>query len=421
VTVPIGPEVVSAIRARARILRRRRIASFSVSALLVVGVVTSVVVARASSAPRAFEVATGADCPADSVPVYERVGDSATLTDLPAGWALVQGQTDQPDATIFYADPRQWSESQKLSQEQQGQYWVPWIQLAVTFQAANPSSNPPNSGFSLPAMAPTRTATTEVDGFRATAVFSGPADRVGTTSDPNTDTITWRPASGVTVSVEGVNIPAQETQAMAEKVHWNAGRVVLLADSVRYKVSTRSALRSVPAAQRPAAKAVLTSWAEVDRTGQLKGPGLVDYRAVWLVYAGAERSGYYTWSVVDANSGVVLQSGSDSSAGWVTSVTDRSQPGCEPPLGALTRQEITRFDSPGTTFVLTTLSQAYSAIQAVKGSIGQTECDGECDPLVWLAEQPGGTRADIFDAVTGSNLGDSEPAPTSLPADLDPD
>lgn len=429
---PLEPTVRDAIRRRGRQIRLRRHLALG-SVLTVAASTTAVGIAFAvpSTHSPSVQVVTGAGCPAAAVGVNVRVGASASLTRIPKGWALLRGDPHDPARSLQYGSPADQAQAQQAGHYTS--YTVPSLSLQVTFpslgltppagQPSSPPSNPP--GPPGPSQSPPATAT--VNGFPAKiyTTYTGPTGTPPSPAFPQTQSISWSPTSGTTITVTGTNIPSAELLQVADGVTFSAGTVEQLRATPTYSVSSATAVHALPESQRHAAVAVLSAWAEIERVGRQAATSQADYRPAWLVYADRPQ-GQVTWAVVDARSGAVLQGPQTGQDGWVHAVTDRSKTGCEPPLGALTRTEMTEVEFRNTEAPAGTTLSLLSGPTAASLVHGYTQpCTLACDPLVWVtyinAKQSSMT---LNDAVSGEMLasmtGPPSILPDPLPADLDP-
>lgn len=424
---PLDPAVRQAIRARGRRLQRRRRGVFATAAAAVIAAVVPTVLLSRASKPKPVPVATAADCPAASVPVQVRVGASASLERVPQGWTLTHGNPNQPDQGLTYASPAEQAKAQQM--ERYTTYTAPSATLSVTFPSlgltAADTVPPLANGSPHPPMPGTTTSTAVVNGFPAkvTITYSGPAGQAPSPAFPQDENISWTPAAGTTLSVEGTNIPPAEMLDIARSATYRPGTVEQLPPNPSYAVTSAVAEHALPPTLRPAGHAALSAWAEIENVGRLHDSGPVDYRPAWLVYAPAGTD-KVTWAIVDAKTDRTLRPVATTAAGWVYGVADRSKPGCQPPLGVLTRSEYSELlyggaPPAGDQLILTS---GPDAAALVEGS--SSPCTMACDPLVWISYVPGTqTNITFSDPFTGQVMAtmtggtpSKDPAPRGLGA-----
>lgn len=396
---PLDPETRSAIRRRAGALRRRRWYTSGAGVAVVAAATTAGIVMQGGSAARVVTGSSGvtASCPAASAKVPVRVGENVTFKVLPKGFSLVGGDTADPaDYPIVY---EQYSPA---NQPSPGLLAPPSLTLLQ-----NPA---------LVATTPL-TSHVSVDGKAATLTAMP--------NQPAGSTLSWSPAPGVTLVLDAIDVSRSELLAAAAGVQFYPGVVKYLPAKPVADVTAAQAQRAVHPAPGAVVHAALSSWAEIERLSEpQKAPSAsVDYRPAWLVYT-TNQDGQTSWAAVDAHDGAVLDRASAKDAGWVSAVTDRSKPGCEPPLGVLTATEIAQVDfgAPG-------LPSGYSLALAWRAVavqvVGSQTCQVSCtDPLAWVADTAPPVTAESFDALTGqeeaASVGGNTPLGARLGAGLVP-
>jgi hypothetical protein len=431
------PEMRDSIRSRAKQIRRRRRGLVGISGAVVVAA-TAVPVAALTRGPRSetLVVAQPANCPAAGETVNARTGASVTVGRVPKGWEQLQGTVFQPPSDspyesqfgATYGSPR---EQAVAAQESHlgGSYTASTFTVVLTLPFVDEPATPPTTNpvtYPPPPIAGQTTSRITVNGYPATLTVrdTAPAGQPPTPAYPETIGITWSPARGTTVAVTGTNIPVPEVEQMAASVTYSTGSISTLAATPAYSVSAGRAEKALPATDHQGVHAALSAWAEIDH---VKDPRTTadDYRPAWLVYS-RDRQGAFDFAVVDAHTGAILQPVSSTTSGWVTAVTDRSKPACQPPLGMLTRREVAWIAFVGTELPANTqLVMSSGPIANATLNLGSSSpCNWFCDPLVWIVYTPEGrSNLTIVDPFTGLMLGAESGAPiaaTGLPPDLAP-
>jgi hypothetical protein len=430
------PELRAAIRSRAKQIRRRRHGLVGVSAAFVVAA-TAVPLAALSRGPstEAVSVAQPGDCPAAGETIEARTGAALTVGRIPEGWARLQGgisqtPSDSPYQSQFGATFGSPSEQAVAAQESRrgGSYTPATFTVLLTLPFVNEPATPPTTNpdtYPGPPIPGQTTSRTTINGFTAqmTVHDTAPAGQPPTPAFPETVTITWSPAAGTTLQVTGTNIPIPEVEQMAASVTYSAGSITTLAATPTYSVSAGRAENALPAADRHGAHAALSAWAEIEHVRDPRST-VDDYRPAWLVYSRDEQ-GTFNFAVVDAHTGAVLQPVSTTGTAWVTAVTDRSKPSCQPPVGMLTRREVAWIAFRGTPIPAATqivMTSGAIANQALDSGTS-SPCNWFCEPLVWIMFTPHGpVNITIVDPFTGLLLGaeSGAPLPTGVPSDLAP-
>jgi hypothetical protein len=217
---------------------------------------------------------------------------------------------------------------------------------------------------------------------------------------PGDEVVEWNASVGVVLFVTAHNIPQSEVLEVAEHVQYAAGTEFTYPTQPKVTVTRQRALSMLPGAAS-SSRAVLTSFGEVDAVTHTSGPinhvptlnpNLEVVRRVWVVWSGAlnnqplpVRGGI----VVDANSGVNVADLGGVNSASLSSLSDRSQSGCQPPFGVLTRSEF-RFlspDMPGTTSMVKLVTLQILMNITEGNSIGNCElaaCDPDVPVWVWI-------------------------------------
>jgi hypothetical protein len=222
----------------------------------------------------------------------------------------------------------------------------------------------------------------------------------GSPAGPADEVVEWNASVGVVLSVTAYNIPESEVLAVAEHVQYAAGTEFTYPTQPKVTVTRQRALSMLPGAAS-SSRAVLTSFGEVDAVTQTSGPinhvpnlnpNIEVVRPVWVVWSGAlnnqplpVRGGI----VVDANSGVNVADLGGVNSASLFSLTDRSQSGCQPPFGVLTRSEF-QFLMPATAGITATVKlMTLQTLRSIKdgstvGNCSLAECDPNVPVWVWI-------------------------------------
>ena len=418
---PLNPEQRGAIRQRARQLRRRRhaLAGGSFASILLTGSIVAAL-AEGRHAPRVVTVMVQPGCSAATMPVQIRVGQSASLTSLPEGWVVTSGNPGQPDSGITYSSPA--DQRIAAAMDRYTSYTAPSVSIGISFPSLGQVTPASALGLRTPTTTGTQTTTATIDGVAAHVQITAPPDgHPASPAYPQTETISWTPAQGTTVTVSGTNVPVPEMLQIARSATYQLGHLVELTPTPTFKLRSAAAIHALPSDHRHGATAVLSSLKEIGTVGQIKLPSTPDTRSAWLVYAPAG-SGQVAWAVVDAETGAVIVAARVEKADWVYAVTDRSKPGCQPPLGVLTRTELFRGPAPtGSTLSLVTGVEAMSYV--LRGQ--PSPCQNGCSALDWLSyQQSGGNMSvTVYDALSGEirvQTSGQGALPEPMPQDLDP-
>jgi hypothetical protein len=206
---------------------------------------------------------------------------------------------------------------------------------------------------------------------------------------PSNETVNvaWEESPRIVLFVTGHKLALAEVVAIAQSVEYLPGSTFSYPIRPTVTLSRERAGAILPGGG-PASKAVLTSFGEVDAV--LSGPSLplnhvpvlnpsIEVgRPVWVIWSGAGKG-----VVVDAVSSKVLASLVGVNGAALTSLHDRSRPGCAPPFGVLTRSEIGFVTRPRagatTTMKLVTLQTLRSTAET--SNLGNCTLHA-CDPNV---------------------------------------
>jgi hypothetical protein len=185
---------------------------------------------------------------------------------------------------------------------------------------------------------------------RSITVQGKPAVRAtGLTGSPLLN-IAWMASDGVAVIVTGYKLSDSDVLAFANNIQYTPGRTFNYPAGTKAQVTRTQALAALPG-QASSKTAILTSFGELDAVLHSGGPvnhqpslrsGVEVIRPVWVVWGGsgsAPSSGPQSGVVIDANSSARLAELGGVNGEALSSLTDRSQGSCEPPLGVLTRSE----------------------------------------------------------------------------------
>jgi hypothetical protein len=273
--------------------------------------------------------------------------------------------------------------------------------------------------------------------------------------------IAWMASDGVAVIVTGYKLSDSDVLAFANNIQYTLGRSFSYPAGPKVKVTRPQALAALPGPDS-SKTAILTSFGELDAVLHSGGPvnhqpslrsGVEVIRPVWVVWGGsgsAPSSGLQNGLVIDANSSARLAELGGVNGEALSSLTDRSQGACEPPLGVLTRSEFTYLSPKIAGVVSTAKLMTLGTLRNTENGSSLGNCALlTCDPtvpvwawsatasdwqLLWRvcpppnaaqspcpAPPPGSWQVRAFDARTGpqhSELSGTIGGPGLLPPDV---
>lgn len=413
----VTEEIRARIRSRARQLRTRRRLRVATGVLGVVAI--GCVGALIGKGRPAVRVAAGSadSCPAATAKVTVAAGERAELTVLPPGFVLRSGDPEHLESGVepTYAPAGAGPNAAKITL----QHRLDGLPPAAVFGGIHEST--------LVKVTPV-----EVDGAsgaleeisnKVPSPGGGPSGQVS---------VAWTIAPNVTLVLRGSGLDTQAMLAAARGAHYTTGPATLLPLKLTTSTTAEAAIGRLPGPAVRARHAVLTTLNEALHAAPGPTPGrgalqprpsplhsLADVRAVWLVWEDAQ-PWPHTWAIVDAHTGNLVDIPRNDSAPWLTAVTDRRTPGCNPPPGIFTRSEITMKNlgpNPPSTFTLKLTTLA--ALPADNPLSRSPLLCGSCRPdtPLWVATDtstaPPSTR--FMDAVSGNELVDVRaPIPSSI-------
>lgn len=220
----------------------------------------------------------------------------------------------------------------------------------------------------------------------------------GAPAGPTDEVVDWNASVGVVLFVTAHNIPESEVLAVAEHVQYAAGTEFTYPTQPKVTVTRQRALSMLPGAAS-SSRAVLTSFGEVDAVTQTSrsinhvptlNPKVEVIRPVWVVWSGALNGPtlpVHGGIVVDGNSAVKVADLDGVNSASLLSLTDRSQSGCQPPFGVLTRSEF-QFLMPATPGITATVKlMTLQTLRSIKDGSTVGNCSlATCDPgvPVWV-------------------------------------
>jgi hypothetical protein len=220
--------------------------------------------------------------------------------------------------------------------------------------------------------------------------------------DPNESGVAWLFSDGTALVVSGYKVSDATLLAVAGKVIYEAGAEFVYPARPRITVTRQQALDKLPGSASTK-RAVLTSFGEIDAATHSTGPlnhrptlasAVEVIRPVWVVWTGTVTKSSPTTPqdgiVVDANSAALLAQLKGVDPDAFSSLTDRSLPGCAPPLGVLSRTEFQYLRPAKTGTInsarLTTLQELLaSKVGNGFGSCGLLTCDPSVPIWLWIS------------------------------------
>lgn len=249
--------------------------------------------------------------------------------------------------------------------------------------------------------------------------------------------VAWQEASNTVVIVTGHQISEGEVIDVANHVQYQSGTPFIYPARPKFSVTRDQALRAFGASAKTA---VLTSLGEVDTVIHSARPinhpptiaaGVDVIQPVWVVWGGTPGSAAKVSHavVLDANSGAWISDLQAVDEASLASLTDRSSPGCEPPLGVLTRSEFAHLlpSIPGTTSNIKLMTlETLRSVRPEFGNCTLLICDPTVPVWVWTTtrndQSAGSWVVRPFDARTGPQSSELEGAELGgggpLPADV---
>ena len=387
--------------------RHRWIPGF-VAVVLAIGMVAGLLaVDNLTRSPAPVAIAPQVQCAASSLLVTGIQGERMHPNQLPPGFVLEQGSSETELGGVGF-----------LTYSTPGYGDRPWLELG-RYNTSQPA------GTLLGATQKTAVVVQGNPGVLATGAPGGSDDVA----------VDWRVSPGIVLFVTGYKIPATEVIAVANHVTYSAGTVFTYPAQPKVTVTRQRALSMLPGATS-SSRAVLTSFGEVDAVSTPSGPinHVPTLRSdigvtlpVWVVWQSGQTGQTLTAHkgvVIDANSGAELVDLKGVKPASLRALTDRSQSGCEPPFGVLTRSEI-KFLVPAAPGASATLKLVTLRILiSIQDGSDLGDCSlAACDPgvpvWVWI-----GTAADcslMFRcgpppfANSGPGLTPASPLPTPPP------
>ncbi len=351
--------------------RHRWIPGF-VAGVLAIGIVAGfLAIDTLTRSPAPVAIAPQVQCAASSLLVTGIQGERMHPNQLPPGFVLEQGSESELGGVGF------------LTYTTSGYGDRPWLELG-RYNTSEPAET------LLGASQKTAVIVQGNPGVLATGAPGGSDDVA----------VAWRVSPGIVLFVSGYKIPATEVVAVANRVTYSAGTVFTYPAQPKVSVSRQRALSALPGATS-SSRAVLTSFGEVDAVSTPSG--LINHvptlssdigvtLPVWVVWQGGQTGQTLTARqgvVIDANSGVELVDLKGVKPASLLALTDRSQNGCEPPFGVLTRSEIKVLVptvlGTSATLKLITLRMLISIRDgSALGDCSLAACDPDVPVWVWI-------------------------------------